>query len=131
METIMDYIAIAIAIYAAFRAGVIWHRFYFAFIIEKYPEHLERLIKLAKEDNLSPSDLTNVLKEEATEEAKDGTELAIERHGDMLYAFAKNTDQFIAQGSNLDILLAEASKRFPDRRFFGNITSDNPAKELA
>ena len=71
--------------------------------------------------------------EEAMEKAVEttGTELEIERHGDMLYAFAKETNQFIAQAPDLDKLLDEAKKRFPDRKFFGVIDADNPAKELA
>ena len=59
------------------------------------------------------------------------TELAIERVGDTLYAYAKDNNQFIAQGPDLKALLESAHKRFPGRTFFGNIPADSPAKELA
>jgi hypothetical protein len=126
----MEYILIAGAIYLAFKAGVIWHRHYFAFLIAQHPEHLDRLLKLAKEGKLEAIQLSQVSEEVETQEDT-GTELAIERVGDVLYAYAKETGQFIAQGASLTILLAEAEKRFPNRKFFGNITKDNPAKELA
>lgn len=59
------------------------------------------------------------------------TELAIERVNDHLYAYVKETNQFIAQGPDLKSLLAEAHKRFPGKVFFGEIDKDSPAKELA
>lgn len=62
---------------------------------------------------------------------KNGTELAIERVNDCLYAYAKDTNQFIAQGSTLKELLDDAHKRFPGKLFFGNIPADDPAKDLA
>ena len=60
-----------------------------------------------------------------------GTELVIERVNETLYAYVKDTDQFIAQGPNLQELLEIAHSRFPGKVFFGNIPADNPAKELA
>lgn len=63
--------------------------------------------------------------------AKDGIEIRIERVGDMLYAYAKENDEFIAQGPNMTTLLEVAAERFPQRRFFGVIEKDNPAKEIA
>jgi hypothetical protein len=59
-----------------------------------------------------------------------GTELKIERVGDMLYAFTKDNDEFIAQGSDLKTLLDSAQKRFPNKVFFGNIPNGDSAKEL-
>lgn len=59
-----------------------------------------------------------------------GTEVNIERHGDMVYAYTKQDDQFIAQGKNMTELLESMKKRFPNRRFFGTIDKDSPAKEL-
>ena len=60
-----------------------------------------------------------------------GTELLIERVNDMLYAYAKETNQFIAQGRDLKSLLETAHDRFPGKIFFGEIPEDSSAKELA
>jgi hypothetical protein len=60
----------------------------------------------------------------------DDTELRVERVNNMLYAYT-NAGQFIAQGPSLTELLESAHKRFPDKKFFGKIASDNTAKELA
>lgn len=66
-----------------------------------------------------------------TEDVKvTGTELFIERVNDTLYAYTKDTNQFIAQGSDLEVLLEDAHKRFPNTTFFGEIPADSPAKEL-
>lgn len=87
------------------------------------PEHFIDILKKIKEINDEEA--------RAAQQDKLGTELAIERHGEMLYAFVKETNQFIAQGKDLNVLLDEAKKRFPNRKFFGVIEKDNPAKELA
>lgn len=100
--------------------------------------HLRGIILLARFSS-DPQHFINILQQikkineqETKEETSDssGTELAIERHGDMLYAFIKDTDQFVAQGPSLAEVLNEAEKRYPNRKFFGNISKDNPAKEL-
>ena len=59
-----------------------------------------------------------------------GTELTIERHGEVLYAFTKDTKDFIAQGPTLPDLIEAAQKRFPGRKFFGYISKEDSAKEL-
>lgn len=90
----------------------------------------------------SPEKMIDILKEvqrinREEQQAKDEpkqvnpTELRIERHQDMLYAFTTERDEFIAQGSTLDELLEKARHRFPNKVFIGTITADNPAKELA
>jgi hypothetical protein len=59
-----------------------------------------------------------------------GTEMTIERVGDQLYAYAKDTGQFLAQATNLASLTEAVDKRFPGQKFFGTISKDDPAKEL-
>ena len=59
-----------------------------------------------------------------------GTEMTVERVDDQLYAYAKDTGQFLAQAANLDKLLEIVNQRFPEQKFFGTISKDNPAKEL-
>lgn len=85
------------------------------------PDHFINILQKIKEIN----------ELEQLELKKEGTELSIERVGNTLYAYVKDTGQFIAQGPSLEELLNSAQDRFPDRKFFGKIDKDNPAKELA
>lgn len=91
------------------------------------PEAMMETLRKIKEinDAESDEDLKEVIKR------NEATELAIERVNDHLYAYAKDTNQFIAQGTNLKALLEEAHKRFPGKVFFGDIPADHPAKEIA
>lgn len=118
----MDFITVLVIGFFAFWVGWVARGVIMLARFGTDPEHFIEILKKIKEIN----------DQEKTEkkETSIGTELAIERHGDMLYAFAKESDQFIAQGTNLDALLEEAKKRFPDRKFFGKISKDDPAKEL-
>jgi len=118
-----DILSTLVTVVIAMWAG--WH-FRGIVILAKFstdPDHFINILKQIKE-------LNEKERKEVVDE-KVGTELAIERHGNTLYAFAKDNDQFIAQGPSLDALLEDAKKRFPNRKFFGVIAKDDPAKELA
>ena len=41
-------------------------------------------------------------------------QMKVEQHGDVLYAFRKDTDDFVCQGANFEELRANFSKRFPN-----------------
>lgn len=119
----MDYdfltlILVVIAFYAGWyaRGATLLARF------ANDPEHFINILKQIKNIN-DQEDL------EAHETAN-GTELRIERHGEVLYAFTKSTNEFIAQGPTLPDLLDEAQKRFPGKKFFGYISKEDSAKEL-
>ena len=118
----MEYLSYLIVAFVAMWCG--WH-LRGVFLIARMsqdPQHFINILKNIKQIN----------DKEAEEEAeKIGTELNIERHGEMLYAFVKDTNQFIAQGNDLNTLLDQAKQRFPNRKFFGVIDKNNPAKELA
>ena len=119
----MDYITVLVIAFVAMWIGWIARG---VVILAKFgtdPEHFINILQQIKEINDQEAS-------EATE-SKIGTELAIERVGNTLYAYTKGTNQFVAQGGNLDALMEEATKRFPDRRFFGVISKDNSTKELA
>jgi len=68
--------------------------------------------------------------EELNTTAQEGNEMLIERVGDQLYAYAKETGQFLGQGPNFDAVAETVGKRFPGQKFFGTISADDPAKEL-
>lgn len=59
------------------------------------------------------------LKEElvaAAKELKDKIIIVnIEKHGDMLYLFEKDTDRFIAQGRTKEEIMEHCRKRFPNQ----------------
>ena len=58
-----------------------------------------------------------VLKSEAEESGDTDSqriEMKVEQHGDVLYAFRKDTDDFVCQGANFEELRANFSKRFPN-----------------
>ena len=118
----MDFISTLVIVAVAMWAG--WHLRGITLLarFSSDPQHFINILQQIKKIN----------EQEASEKTVDqnGTELAIERHGDMMYAFVKDTNQFIAQGANLQAVLDEAKKRYPNRKFFGNISKDNPAKEL-
>ena len=59
------------------------------------------------------------------EEQSDGVrEMKVERHGDMLYLFAKDNDEFLAQGTTLQEAISEVEKRFPNQTFRGLLSKD-------
>ncbi len=70
-------------------------------LLEKYKE--------AKEEN------------ESTSDSKEVRKLKVERHGEMLYLFAEDTDEFLAQGKSLQEALAIIEKRFPNKTFIGHL----------
>ena len=51
--------------------------------------------------------------EEAGDTDSQRIEMKVEKHGDMLYAFRKDNDDFICQGSNFEELRANFASRFP------------------
>lgn len=91
------------------------------------PEAMMEVLRKIKEIN----DAQSQEELDAVVNRNEATELAIERVNNYLYAYTKDTNQFIAQGPDLKALLEEAHKRFPNKVFFGEIAKDNPAKELA
>lgn len=119
MGEVFGYIIVAVvAMWLGWHArGVV-----FMAIISEEPERMIDILKQIKNINE---------KEQRGEVVTEGTELFIERVNNHLYAYVKDTNQFVAQGPDLKSLLDEAHKRFPTRKFFGEIAKDNPAKELA
>ena len=115
------------------------HEAWMIWLIRKHPERMEMAINLSKRVNqMNEQELDSLA--DQLKNARDaqelvvkqsGTEMSIERVGDVLYAYAKDTGQFLAQGSTLTDLISATEKRFPGQKFFGTIAKDNSAKELA
>jgi hypothetical protein len=117
----------------AFKIGYRVHEKYFMWIMFHYPERLHHALKMMeKVKKLDDSVLarTDQTAEELIAELANEQELVIERQADLLYAYDKATRAFIAQGATLEQVFEHAGKRFPNIKFFGEIASDNPTKEL-
>ena len=94
--------------------------------LSREPETMIKLLEQVRDINQAEAEGKSVDVVKVT-----GVELAIERVNDRLYAYSKDTNQFIAQGTDLKDLLAEAHKRFPGKTFFGDLPEDISTKELA
>lgn len=96
-----------------------------AVMLRNLSENPERVIKI-----LEQIKKINQAEAEGKEFLSGETELSIERVGNVLYAYAKESGEFIAQGPDLNSLLASANARYPNSKFFGYISKDDSAKEL-
>lgn len=127
------WVLYAIVAVMAFRIGYWAHEKYFLWIMFTHPERLEHALKMMeKVKNLDEAVLANTdqTAEELIADLENGQELVIERQADLLYAYDKVTRAFIAQGTSLEQVFEHAAKRFPHKKFFGEITRDNQAKEV-
>lgn len=117
----MDFISTMVIVAISMWVG--WHLRGIT-ILSKFgndPDHFIKILQQIKEINE---------KELSQEDKPNATELKIERHGDVLFAFIKETNQFVAQGPDLASVIEQAQKRFPGKKFFGLIPHGDPAKEL-
>lgn len=62
------------------------------------------------------TDMVNTIKENTIP-------IKIEKHGEALYVFNSESDEFMGQGMTRDELEKELAKRFPNKKF--NATSEN------
>jgi hypothetical protein len=77
-----------------------------------------------------PDSMMNLLKK--YKDAKDDEvgdnvsvrELRVEKHGEQLYLFDKDSNEFLAQGSTLQEAIANVEKRFPDQTFCGLMSKE-------
>lgn len=67
--------------------------------------------------------------EELQQEHKDTPGLKVERHGDVIYLFRDDTNEFLAQGTTLQEALDLVGKRFPNKNFKGHLSKEQ-ADEL-
>jgi hypothetical protein len=119
---------VELIIVAVFATWIGWrvHEAFIIHIIRTNPKILEELAKVVEQhqDELGTEDITLVNTEGEKLETK-GVELAVERVGNTLYAYAKATNQFIAQGDDIEALMKSAHKRFPGKTFFGELPEEN------
>lgn len=121
-----DIIEVVLIACAALWIGWRVHEVFIIHIIRTNPEILKELAKVVEDhkDELGTEEIT-VVKSDGQKVDTEGVEMIVEREGNLLYAYSKATNQFIAQGDTLENLLSTAHKRFPGKTFFGTLEEDN------
>jgi len=61
---------------------------------------------------------------QAEAQKEQGRRIRVEKHGDCLYLYAEDNDQFLAQGTTLQEALDEIERRFPGDSFRGFIPKE-------
>jgi len=113
METFFDLLPYVAVFYVAFKLGKNWALFQLGQSIADRPDDMIRVLNQIKQ-----------LEQESRE-------ISVERVGDQVYAYAKDTGEFLAQAPDPAGLAEVIRQRFPNEKFFGTIDPDHPAKPLA
>lgn len=112
----MELIDIIIVFGSGFVLGWFWQA---KRIIGKLVQDPQRTIDLIKKYQ------EEVEKEQKQSAIKDSIRsIRVEKHGSTLYLYAKDTDEFLAQGSTLQEALATIEKRFPNQDFKGLLSKE-------
>ena len=119
----MDFIIYVVIAVVAFFFG--WHA-RGIIMLANLSVDPDKIIKMLEEIKRINADEAAGIVRDAAE-----TELQIERVGTMLYAYSKDTGQFLAQAPTLPELIKNTELRYPGKKFFGKINADKTAKELA
>lgn len=145
MDWLIEYnwIIFTIVVLIAVRVGWKMHEAWMLWVIAEHPERMKMVLAVSdKARNMSDDERGEFIQQikQAREQdeldqlsglkAQGQREMDLERVGNELYAYAKDTGQFLAQGPNIDAISDILAKRFPNEVFFGTISADNPAKEL-
>lgn len=97
-----------------FWAGWRWHQVRMAQRILRDPRSLRRALDEIDRLNL----------EVKTLESPGGEPLRVERVGSQLYLYQADTDEFLAQGPDLESALEQMAQRFPNRSFRGHLEKE-------
>lgn len=110
----MDLETVVLIVVAAGVGGWVGWKASAAFHQDIFADMLERL-------NVSDDDMRKMANEMAEEAGVEGIpepdvdaiEIRIEKHNDTLYAYRKDTEEFLGQGADKDALLARLVLQFP------------------
>jgi hypothetical protein len=81
----------------------------------------------------NPDGIINVLKKYKEEskletlKVEESRSVKVEKVGNQLYLYDEKTDDFLAQGSTLEEALEQIEKRFPGKKYHGNLSKDQVA----
>jgi type II secretory pathway component PulF len=83
----------------------------------------------------NPQEMITLLEKYKVEVDKDQKEnkgstrpVKVERHGEQIYLFAEDTNEFLAQGTTIQEALAVIEKRFPNETFQGLLSKEEADK---
>lgn len=117
METDAIFLILATFL-AGFIAGWLNHaKLIFNRLIEN-PDPIMRVVDQIRKSRNPKSQVEEVKEEDDTKDIR------VERHGDQLYLYTADTDEFLAQGSTLQAALDNIQKRYPGRVFKGHLSKD-------
>jgi len=103
------------------------HERLFIDLLREHPERFERAAKLARAaQSMGDEQLLERLEQFRSKTAYE--HLDVECRNDVLYAYSKETGQFLAQGSTMTDVFKVLHSRFPDRKFIGNLNQEDSAK---
>jgi hypothetical protein len=121
MDAIFDLMGYVAVFYIAFHLGKHWALLKVSQSIVEHPENMQQVL----------TRLAEITAEEA-ESAPDGAVMMrVEQVGSVLYAYARDTGEFLAQAPDMTLLTQRVSERFPHKKFFGEMITDNSAKTVA
>ena len=113
-----DYLTLATFFFAGFILGAY---FIYRQVMQNVSEDPRRMINI-----LEKIEKINQLEAQRQESKEsDLVEIKTEVHGGITYLFDKNTDEFLAQGTDFDNALDLANKRFPNRFSVKNVVPDS------
>ena len=121
METFFSFMPYFCVAYGAFYVGKHWALFQFSQNLSKDPDRMIDILNKIKEINSEVED---------NDMPEDANPMQVERVGNQLYAYDKHSNEFLAQAKDLNSLLEAVHARFPGKKFFGTISSDDTAKDL-
>jgi hypothetical protein len=93
------FVWLVIAFGTGWVLSTLFNRWVFTLLLQQLGISHERLMKLA--DDLQDAPDTAAIT------------IRLEQHGDMIYAYRKDTEEFVAQGTTGELLLAALVARFP------------------
>lgn len=109
MEILMDILFYVVIGFIVFYAG--W-QLRGAIMLANLATNPDKIIKMLEE-------IKKINEAEARgEEFQEGVEVEPEQVGNVWYAYAKDTGQFLAQGTSLDDAIKAACDRFPEKTFW-------------
>jgi hypothetical protein len=123
-----QWIFITALAYISYKIGWKMHEAWFLYIIQEHPERIQAALDLTgKLKNLSDEEALDVLKnikDSRTAEA-DAVKLSIEKVGSEFYAYIKDAGTFVAQGASMEDVITRAQKRYPGKKFIGELAQSN------
>lgn len=93
--------------FLGWRAAAFWYQRVFTQILQDLGVPNSRLQKLHDE----------ISTEEADDDEADTIEILVEKHGDQLYVYRKDSGEFLAQGQDKDTVVNRIAERFSNVRF--------------